>query len=119
MLTQASLSCLSLISFAVVKRFGAGRNDGHMHRVANKTNPTDSRPPGLLLLHNDRIEPSLNPPSSAAYFPRSFRNSLVYSRAVLPLTELQVEDAELLAPGHGVSRSSDQKCKPAKPLLTA
>ena len=34
-------------------------------------------------------------------------------------TELQVGDAYVWAEGQGVSRSSDQKCSPARPLLLA
>ena len=51
--------------------------------------------------------------------PRSLRNLLVYSSADVPETELQVGDAYVVVVAQGVSRSSDQKCSPARPLLTA
>ncbi len=49
--------------------------------------------------------------------PRSLRNLSVYSSAVVPETELQVGDAYVVVVAQGVSRSSDQKCSPARPLL--
>jgi hypothetical protein len=49
--------------------------------------------------------------------PRSVRNRLVYSSGVVLETELQVGDAK--PSEQGVSRSKDQKCSPARPLLRA
>jgi hypothetical protein len=51
------------------------------------------------------------------YLPISFRISLVYPRMPTLGYELQVDDAEPAA--HGVSRSSDQKCTPTRPLAVA
>ena len=51
--------------------------------------------------------------------PRSLRNLLVYSSADVPETELQVGDAYVVVVAQGVSRSSDQKCSPARPLPAA
>jgi len=52
-----------------------------------------------------------------AYRPRSLKNRFVYCNGVVDGTELQVGDAVVWL--HGVSRSSDQKWMPARPLATA
>src|SRR5580698_8026032 len=49
--------------------------------------------------------------------PRALRNWLVYSSGDVLEMELQVGDAYVSV--QGVSRSNDQKCSPARPLLTA
>ena len=43
----------------------------------------------------------------------------MYCSAVVPETELQVGDAYVWVVAQGVSRSSDQKCRPARPLPAA
>jgi hypothetical protein len=51
------------------------------------------------------------------YRPKSLKNRFVYCNGVVDGTELQVGDAVVWL--HGVSRSSDQKWMPARPLATA
>src|SRR5580704_18773222 len=62
-------------------------------------------------------KPVHGPPWDIRQSPRSLRNLLVYSSGVVPETELQVGDA--YESEQGVSRSSDQKCSPARPLPAA
>jgi AcrR family transcriptional regulator len=59
--------------------------------------------------------PLPGPPWDLRQSPRSVRNRLVYSSGVVLETELQVGDAK--SSEQGVSRSKDQKCTPARPLL--
>ena len=63
--------------------------------------------------------PVHSPRLNLRQIPRSLRNLSVYSSAVVPVTELQVGDAYVVVVAQGVSRSSDQKCSPARPLLRA
>jgi hypothetical protein len=58
-------------------------------------------------------------PGIFRYFPRSLRNLLLNSSGVVPESELQVGDAYVVVVAQGVSRSSDHRCSPARPLLAA
>lgn len=66
---------------------------------------------------NSDTGPQREPRTGVPYRPRSLRNRFVYCSGVLVDTELQVGEAVLWL--HGVSRSSDQKWMPARPLDTA